>query len=128
MRAALEDLKSRLPEGRPFFLLVDGSLPLPGFRGLQEAVVGGDNRVRSIAAASIAAKVTRDRLFDGYEEAYPGYGFAKHKGYGTREHFEALRRLGPCPLHRTSFKPVKLSIPENANRAFAGELRARRAF
>lgn len=68
-----------------------------------EELVGGDARVYSIAAASIVAKVTRDRLMRGYECVYPGYGFARHKGYGTRAHAESLRVLGPCDIHRRSF-------------------------
>jgi ribonuclease HII len=73
----------------------------------QQAVVGGDARCASIAAASVLAKVARDRIMTEYSEIYPGYGFDKHKGYGTREHMEALQRLGPCPLHRMSFAPLK---------------------
>ncbi|MCL1917298.1 MAG: ribonuclease HII [Peptococcaceae bacterium] len=73
----------------------------------QQAVIGGDARSASIAAASILAKVARDRIMTEYSVIYPGYGFDKHKGYGTQEHREALRRLGPCPLHRMSFAPVK---------------------
>ena len=57
----------------------------------------------SVAAASVLAKVSRDRLLYRYDEEYPGYGFAKHKGYGTKEHMDAIRRLGPCPVHRMSF-------------------------
>ena len=68
---------------------------------------GGDGSSASIAAASIVAKVYRDRLMEEYETRYPGYGFAGHKGYGTAEHLEALRRLGPCPEHRRSFRPVR---------------------
>jgi ribonuclease HII len=68
-----------------------------------EELVGGDARVYSIAAASVIAKVTRDRLMRGYECAYPGYGFAQHKGYGTRAHAESIRAQGPCAIHRRSF-------------------------
>ena len=89
----------------PDFLLVDGftiqGCPLP-----QKRLVKGDCRSMSIAAASIVAKVTRDRLMDALDAQYPGYGLAKHKGYGTREHLDALRRLGPCPIHRASFARV----------------------
>ena len=67
-------------------------------------LVGGDARCFAVAAASIIAKVTRDRLMVGYDEAYPGYGFARHKGYGTPAHLEALRRNGPSPIHRKSFR------------------------
>lgn len=90
----------------PGFLLIDGrlhlDLPIP-----QEALVQGDARCLSIAAASIVAKVHRDRLMAAWAERYPGYGFEQHKGYGTRRHRLALERLGPCPLHRRSFAPVR---------------------
>ncbi len=68
-----------------------------------EDLVGGDARVYSIAAASVIAKVTRDRLMRGYECVYPGYGFAQHKGYGTKAHAESIRSQGPCAIHRRSF-------------------------
>lgn len=85
--------------------LVDGNRapPLPC---QAETVTGGDGRSLSIAAASIIAKVTRDRIMTAHEQRYPGYGFARHKGYGTALHHDALRRLGPCPIHRLSFAPV----------------------
>jgi ribonuclease HII len=70
-------------------------------------VVGGDAKCFSIAAASIIAKVTRDRLMEEYDRVYPGYGFARHKGYGTAAHMEAIRMRGPCPIHRTSFRLPK---------------------
>ncbi len=69
-------------------------------------MVRGDSLVPAISAAAILAKVTRDREMAAFDELYPGYGFAAHKGYGTRQHLEALDTLGPCPIHRTSFKPV----------------------
>ena len=70
------------------------------------AIVGGDAASLSIAAASVMAKVTRDRLMVALAAEHPGYGFERHKGYGTPEHLDALRRLGPCPAHRKSFAPV----------------------
>jgi ribonuclease HII len=73
----------------------------------QETIVGGDGRSISIAAASIVAKVTRDRMMAEYDVRYPEYGFAKHKGYGTVAHREAIRRRGPCPIHRRTFKGVR---------------------
>jgi ribonuclease HII len=88
----------------PDFLLVDGLpvvLPCPS-----RAIVGGDGLSLSIAAASVVAKVLRDRAMREIDAQYPGYGFARHKGYGTPEHAEALRRLGPCPAHRRHFAPV----------------------
>jgi ribonuclease HII len=85
--------------------LVDG-LPVKGLPVDHEAIVGGDGKSLLIAAASIIAKVTRDNAMILLHETYPNYGFAKHKGYGTREHLEALRLHGPCPEHRRSFAPV----------------------
>ena len=90
----------------PELLLVDGRFTLPGWGGPQKAVVDGDALCASIAAASIVAKVHRDRLMESLCPAYPSYGFSRHKGYGTREHLEALRIYGPCPIHRRTFRPV----------------------
>ena len=73
-------------------------------------VVGGDARSLSIGAASILAKVARDRLMAELDEAYPGYGFAGHKGYNAPVHVEALRRLGPCPIHRRAWAPIRLAL------------------
>lgn len=86
----------------PFVLYTDYitglSLPYP-----YQAIKKGDAKVYSIAAASIIAKVTRDRMMQEYDKVYPGYGFAAHKGYGTKAHIQAIHTLGPCPIHRTSF-------------------------
>jgi len=90
----------------PEHILVDG-LPVPSLAGRQTAIVKGDARSYSIAAASVLAKVTRDRLMVEYDRRYPGYGFARHKGYGTREHLAALAQHGPCPIHRRSFAPLR---------------------
>lgn len=91
--------------GRVALALVDGNrapaLPCP-----VQTIIEGDAKSLSIAAASIIAKVTRDRIMVGHDQAYPGYGFARHKGYGTAMHQEALRRHGVTPLHRTSFAPI----------------------
>ncbi len=77
-----------------------------------EGIVKGDAKSLSIAAASIIAKVSRDRLMIAYAAEYPEYGFERHKGYGTKQHLEALRKHGPCPIHRQSFAPVaQLSLP-----------------
>lgn len=97
---------ARRAGGGAFLVLVDGPWRIPNFKGAQEAVVGGDARSLSIAAASIVAKVERDRWMACHERRYPGYGFAKHKGYGTREHLDALDRLGPCAAHRRTYAPV----------------------
>jgi ribonuclease HII len=90
---------------KPHHALVDG-LPVRGLPVSHTALVGGDALSLSIAAASIMAKVTRDRHMVGLDERFPQYGFARHKGYGVREHLEALQRHGPCPIHRRSFAPV----------------------
>jgi ribonuclease HII len=90
---------------RPVKVLVDGN-QLPRLPILSEAIVGGDARVPAISAASIVAKVTRDRWCEQYHQQYPQYGFAGHKGYGTAEHLAALRAHGACPQHRRSFAPV----------------------
>jgi len=100
MRAAWE-----LLEPRPDHVLIDG-LPVPQFPCPQTALVGGDAISLSIAAASIIAKVERDREMEKMDRLYPEYGFAKHKGYPTPEHFAKLRLHGPCPIHRRSFAPV----------------------
>jgi ribonuclease HII len=95
----------------PGICLIDG-LPVPDFPWPHEAVVKGDSKSLSIAAASVIAKVTRDRLMEELAEEFPQYGFERHKGYGTREHLDALRRHGPCRAHRRSFQPVaQLSLP-----------------
>ena len=78
-------------------------MTIPGLDILQVPVIKGDAKCISIAAASILAKVTRDRIMEEMDEKYPEYGFAKHKGYGTREHMDAIRKFGPCPIHRRSF-------------------------
>ncbi|NTW30393.1 MAG: ribonuclease HII [Candidatus Moranbacteria bacterium] len=117
MKEAMTDLRKTLgATGDGMLLLVDGNQEIPNLSVAQETVIGGDARVRSIAAASIIAKVTRDRMMLEYDVSYPAYGFAKHKGYGTKEHMDALRRIGACPIHRMSFKPVFYSVPENVNR------------
>ena len=89
----------------PDFLLVDG-FNLPGVAQPCLRIVKGDQRSLSISAASIIAKVTRDRRMVELEREYPGYGFGQHKGYGTAAHLAALARLGPCPEHRRSFAPL----------------------
>ena len=91
--------------------LVDGR-PVPSLSLPQTAIVKGDAKSFSIAAASILAKVTRDRLMVQYDEQFPGYGFAGHKGYGTKAHLLAIEELGACPLHRMSFAPLKNNQPD----------------
>lgn len=89
----------------PVFLAVDGNHALP-LHLKQKAVVGGDGLVPSIAAASVLAKTFRDRLLAILDKRYPGYGLARHKGYATKDHYQALARLGPCRLHRLTFRGV----------------------
>jgi ribonuclease HII len=90
----------------PGLVLVDGRLRIPGVRWPQRAIVGGDRRCASIAAASIVAKVVRDAFMARADRRYPEYGFRAHKGYATRTHLAVLAQLGPCPLHRRSFRGV----------------------
>jgi ribonuclease HII len=87
------------------FALIDG-LPVEGLPTAHRCLVKGDLHSYVIAAASIVAKVTRDLLMTDLDALYPGYGFAEHKGYGTAAHCAAMRRLGPCPIHRRTFEPV----------------------
>ena len=90
----------------PGSVIVDG-LPVPGLGGRQLALVGGDGLSPSVAAASILAKESRDRMMGVLDREHPGYGFSKHKGYGTRQHLDALAALGVSPVHRRSFAPVR---------------------
>jgi ribonuclease HII len=126
MRRALLGLRIH-----PGHVQVDGNL-CPSFASLPlrcsfEAIVDGDARRVCIGAASILAKVTRDRMMIGLDGVYPGYGFASHKGYSTPQHYDALDRLGPTPMHRRSFEPVRAAcvrfgIPVNtAHRTAAAE-------
>jgi ribonuclease HII len=87
------------------YVLIDG-LSVPGFPYRSESIVKGDGKSLSIAAASVLAKVSRDRRMLELAQLYPEYGFEKHKGYGTKEHLLALEKHGPCPIHRRSFAPV----------------------
>ena len=95
----------------PEHVLVDGR-PVRSLRLPHTPIVKGDSLSYSIAAASVIAKVTRDRLMREYDQLYPAYGFAAHKGYGTPQHRAQLQRHGPCPIHRESFLPVKLAQTE----------------
>lgn len=99
----------------PDFVLVDGEVN-PLIKTPQRGIVKGDLNSASIASASILAKTYRDKLMEDYDESYPEYGFKMHKGYGTREHLNALKEYGPCEIHRLSFAPVENSIKNNKNR------------
>jgi len=101
MRLALEALSPA-----PDYVLVDGR-PLRHLASPHKGLIGGDRRCLSIAAASIIAKVERDRLMVEYDGLFPGYGFARHKGYPTARHVQALAELGPCAIHRRSWAPVR---------------------
>lgn len=128
MKSALTALKNQIPNPhhQKIKVLVDGNQTIPNLSIEQEAVVGGDGTIKSIAAASIIAKVTRDRMILEYDKEYPQYGLAQHKGYGTKVHMDALRKYGPSPIHRMSFKPVLLSLPENANKRFSSVLKPKK--
>lgn len=100
----------------PQRVFVDGNRP-PPLASAVTVVIGGDGLVPAVAAASIVAKVVRDRTMRELDRSYPGYGLATHKGYPTREHLEALRRLGPSPVHRRTFRPVAELIGRLCNTA-----------
>lgn len=104
MQRAVEKLP-RIPD----YLLIDGNRK-PSFSIPSEAIIQGDCLSISIAAASILAKVFRDRLMQELDKEWPGYGFARHKGYGTELHKEAILKLGPCPIHRKTFQPFKSAL------------------
>jgi ribonuclease HII len=102
MKKALSSVKTK-----PDFIMIDGSAKLPNYSTPQQAYVKGDERFFTIAAASIIAKVARDRLMREMDKLYPDYGFSQHKGYGTKFHLEKLAQYGPCAIHRLSFNKVK---------------------
>lgn len=106
MNLALDQIQPK-----PEHVLVDG-LRIKWLPYRQTALVGGDAKSYSIAAASVLAKVTRDRAMRELDKQFPGYGFAEHKGYSTPQHFAAIEKLGPCAIHRKSFSPLKPKEPE----------------
>lgn len=108
MRKAVMDLKIA-----PDMVLVDGNATIPNLTQPQLTIVGGDRSCRSIAAASIIAKVTRDRIMDRYQALHPEFSFAVHRGYPTPAHRQELERHGPCEIHRRSFKPVADLVKEH---------------
>lgn len=105
MKIAISNLNEK-----PDFLLIDGNMPIPSISTKQAVIPKGDTKILCIAAASIIAKVTRDRIVKEMSEKYPQYGLEKHKGYGTKKHMEMLAKYGPSPIHRKSFGPVKRQI------------------
>jgi ribonuclease HII len=113
LRASLEGMNEALAQlnPEPEHSLVDGPY-ISTLKHPQTPLIDGDARSYSIAAASVIAKVTRDRIMIDYDKQFPGYGFAEHKGYMTPRHMAALGELGPCVLHRRSFSPVRACDPE----------------
>ncbi len=107
MRKAVMELKKA-----PEFVLVDGNCPIPHLDYPQFSIVGGDGSCKSIGAASIIAKVTRDKIMCKYEALYPSFSFSKHKGYPTAEHMKELKTYGLTDIHRKSFKPVAELLQE----------------
>jgi ribonuclease HII len=107
-KLAMMEAVEKLPK-QPHFLIIDrvtlSQCPIP-----QRGITRGDKLCLSIACASIIAKVTRDRMMEEFDQIYPGYGFARHKGYGTGIHISSLRKLGPSPIHRLYFAPVRKII------------------
>jgi ribonuclease HII len=112
-KLAMMQAVDKLPK-QPHFLIIDrvtlSQCPIP-----QRGITRGDKLCLSIACASIIAKVTRDRMMEEFDQVYPGYGFAQHKGYGTGEHISCLRKLGPSPIHRLYFAPVKNLIASQSS-------------
>ncbi|MBU1147076.1 MAG: ribonuclease HII [Candidatus Omnitrophica bacterium] len=115
MREAVKDLvkkycrennKKEAQIRRNIYVLVDGNMD-PGLPYRTVLIIKGDSKSLSIAAASIIAKVTRDRIMSSYHKRFPEYGFSRHKGYGTKAHIEAIKTHGPCQIHRKSFAPIK---------------------
>ncbi len=101
MKKAIENLPVA-----PDIILVDGRFEIPDLEIRQRAIINGDESEPAVSAASILAKTSRDEIMIGLDREYPGYGFKKHKGYPTRDHIANLNKLGPCPVHRKSFRPV----------------------
>nr|MBN2276940.1 ribonuclease HII [candidate division Zixibacteria bacterium] len=108
LRAALLAMRKAVSslEQKPELVVVDGTSAIPNLDIPQLAVAGGDALCKSVSAASIIAKVTRDRIMDKYDERYPEFSFACHRGYPTKKHLDELRQYGPTEIHRKSFKPV----------------------
>jgi ribonuclease HII len=102
MKKAISSVKNK-----PDFIIIDGSMKLPNCSTPQQTYVKGDERIFTIAAASIIAKVTRDHIMQEIDQLYPNYGFKQHKGYGTKFHLEKLAQYGPCAIHRLTFHKVK---------------------
>ncbi len=121
LQATLFSMKEAILKlsNRPDYLLIDGNCLIP-VNISQQAIIKGDSSSMSIAAASIIAKVTRDRLMVEYEKVYPGYGFAGHKGYGSASHLAAIADLGPCDIHRKTFRGVREFVKVNMENQLFG--------
>lgn len=102
---AMKEAVNNLPQ-KPKKVLIDGIHKIPGVQSPQKTIIKGDTKIKSISAASIVAKVVRDRIMEQLHLHYPLYEFAKHKGYGTKLHMERIEKYGICPYHRRSFHPV----------------------
>lgn len=113
MERAVAALKSRSGSVTPEYILIDGNRRPPNLPCMSDTIVKGDDKVPAISAASILAKTARDHWMAQLDQKWPAYGFAKHAGYGTAQHLDALKRLGPCPEHRTTFEPIKSMLSEN---------------
>ncbi len=107
MRKAVIELKVK-----PDFVLIDGEYPIPNISYPQLSIIDGDALCQSISAASIVAKVTRDRIMERFQKMYPAFSFSQHKGYGTAAHLKELKIHGPCDIHRKSFRPVAELVEE----------------
>jgi ribonuclease HII len=107
MKKALADLTAKINRPSSCIILVDGNRIIPGLSISQRSIIKGDSLVKTISAASIVAKVQRDRMMREAHEKYPEYGFLKHKGYGTKDHLAAIKKNGPSEIHRVSFEPLK---------------------
>ena len=109
MRSAVESAVENY-SGKVGLVVVDGTATIPGVTILQKAWAKGDGLSVNCAGASVLAKVTRDRMMMDFGSRFPGYGFERHKGYGTSEHLAAIRKMGPCPIHRMTFAPLKKPV------------------
>ena len=112
MKKSVLSLEKKIQPKSINFLLLDGNFKI-NVNCAQKSIIKGDNKVFSIAVASIIAKVTRDKIMEKYHEQYPLYGFKQHKGYGTKLHFKMLKKHGPCKIHRKTFKPVNYLIQKS---------------
>jgi ribonuclease HII len=106
MKLAAERICNQLPSQALLHLLIDGNVPIETLHS-QETIIKGDEKIMEIQAASILAKVTRDRIMKNLEVYYPGYEFATHKGYPTKVHSECIKSIGPCKIHRRTFAGVR---------------------